>query len=569
VIAATLQLGAHERCSSLYPNPLATEEQLMTDVAGRFEQAFVPLHSADLIEEVTVGDVLRRATQEVPDAVALVEGLPPGQDRREWTYSQLLAESERAARALLEHVEPGEAVALWAHNVPEWILAQMAAALAGVTLVTVNPALTRDEVGYILRNSGAVALFYVDEYRNASLRRWVEELAPRLPALRTHVRLADWKQFCARGSDSTPLPTVRPDDVVQIQYTSGTTGLPKGARLRHRGIVNNPRLSFADRLPSVRGATLVHAMPLFHTAGSVLMTLGAIQTHSTQVLMPHFDPEVQLALIESERSILFGGVPTMLRALLDHPRFGQTDLSSAEIAISGGSLVEPQLVREVEDRVGVRMLILYGQTECSPGITMTHPDDPPEVRAETAGRTLPGVEMKLVDPKDLSRVVAVDEVGEVCTRGYHVMVGYHDDPARSAETIDADQWLHTGDLGRLDADGNLRIVGRLKDMVIRGGENIYPSEIETALLDHEAIAAVAVTGVPDAFWGEEVAAFVKLGPGAHATPELLSEYAARRLAKHKVPRHWYFLDEFPLNATGKILKTELRDRATRELGKHT
>ena len=538
----------------------------MTDVAGRFNQALVPLHSADLIEEATVGDVLRRATHEVPDAVALVEGLPPGHERREWTYSRLLTESERAARAMLEHVDPGEAVALWAHNVPEWVLVQMAAALAGVTLVTVNPALQRDEAGYILRNSGAAALFYVDDYRNASLAQWVEELTPRLPALRTRVRLADWKQFCTKGSDTTPLPTVRPDDVVQIQYTSGTTGLPKGARLRHRGIVNNPRLCFADRLSSVHGATLVHAMPLFHTAGSVLMTLGAIQTRSTQVLMPSFDPEVQLALIESERSILFGGVPTMLRALLDHPRFERTDLSSAEIAITGGSLAEPQLVREVEDRVGARVLILYGQTECSPGITMTHPDDLPEVRATTTGRALPGVEMKIVDPNDISRIVAVDEVGEVCTRGYHVMIGYHDDPARTAETIDADQWLHTGDLGRLDSDGNLRIVGRLKDMVIRGGENIYPSEIETVLLDHEAVAVVAVTGVPDAYWGEEVAAFVKLGAGAHATPELLREYAAQRLAKHKVPRHWYFLDEFPLNATGKILKTELRDMAIRDLG---
>jgi fatty-acyl-CoA synthase len=539
----------------------------MTDVAGRFEQAFVPLRCADQIEEVTVGDVLRRATQEAPDALALVEGLPPGHERREWTYGQLLMESERGARALLEHVDPGEAVALWANNVPEWILVQMAAALAGVTLVTVNPALQRDEADYVLRNSGAAALFYVDGYRDASLARWVEELAPGLPALRSSIRLADWKQFCARGVDTTPLPSVRPDDVVQIQYTSGTTGLPKGARLRHRGIVNSSRLSFVDRLSWVQEAALVHAMPLFHTAGSVLMTLGAIQSRSTQVLMPTFDPEVQLALIESERSVMFGGVPTMLRALLDHPRFAHTDLSSVKVAVSGGAQVEPQLVREIEDRVGAPLVIIYGQTECSPGITMTHPDDSLEVRSSTAGRTLPGVEMKIVDPADNSRIVAVDEVGEVCTRGYHVMIGYHDDPARTAETIDADQWLHTGDLGSLDSDGNLRIVGRLKDMVIRGGENIYPSEIETALLDHEAVATVAVTGVPDTYWGEEVAAFVKLWGGADATLEMLRDYAAQRLAKHKVPRHWYFVDDFPLTASGKIRKTELRDMAVRDLGR--
>jgi fatty-acyl-CoA synthase len=545
---------------------LATEEQLMTDVAGRFAQAFVPLQSAELIEEATVGDVLRRAAHQEPDAVALVEGLPPGHDRRQWTYSQLLTESERAARALLEHVDPGEAVALWANNIPEWVLVQMAAALAGVTLVTVNPALQRVEADHVLRNSGAAALFYVDDYRDSGLARCVEELAPRLPALRNSIRLADWKQFCARGADNTALPSVRPDDIVQIQYTSGTTGLPKGARLRHRGIVNSSRLCMSDRLSVDHGAALVHAMPLFHTAGSVLMTLGAIQTRSAQVLMPSFNPEVQLALIESERSILFGGVPTMLRALLDHPRFAHTDLSSVEIAVSGGAQVEAQLVREVEDRVGAPLVIIYGQTECSPGITMTHHDDPPEIRSSTAGRALPGVEMKIVDVKDNSRIVGADEVGEVCTRGYHVMIGYHDDPVRTAETIDADQWLHTGDLGCLDPDGYLRIVGRLKDMVIRGGENIYPSEIEAALLDHEAVTAVAVTGVPDAYWGEEVAAFVQLGAGAHATPELLSEYAAERLAKHKVPRHWYFLGEFPLNATGKILKTELREMAIHDLG---
>ncbi|CDO89000.1 hypothetical protein AWC29_21720 [Mycobacterium triplex] len=540
----------------------------MTNVAGRSERAFVPLHSADLIEDVTVGDVLRRTAQEVPDAMALVEGLPPGQDRREWTYNQLLTESERAARAMLEHVDPGEAVALWANNVPEWILVQMGAALAGVTLVTVNPALQRDEVDYVLRNSGAAAVFYVDDYRDTSLAGCLEELAPRLPALRTSIRLAEWEQFCAKGIDSTPLPAVGPDDVAQIQYTSGTTGLPKGARLRHRGIVNNSRLACVDRL-LVHDAALVSAMPLFHTAGSVLLTLGAIQTRCTQVLMPYFDPEVQLALIESERSAVFGGVPTMLRALLDHPRFPRTDLSSVVVALSGGSQVEPQLVREVEDRVGACMVIMYGQTECSPGITMTHPDDPPEVRISTAGRTLPGVEMKIVDPTDNSRTVPVDDVGEICTRGYHVMIGYHDDPARTADTIDADQWLHTGDLGLLDSDGNLRIVGRLKDMVIRGGENIYPTEIEAALLDHEAVATVAVTGVPDTYWGEEVAAFVQLRPGAHATSELLREYAAQRLAKHKVPRHWYFLDEFPLNATGKIVKAELRNMALRDLAIRT
>lgn len=541
----------------------------MTQAEERFEQALVPLRGADLIEEATVGDVLRRTASQSPEALALIEGLPPGQSRREWTYAQLLADSEHAARAMLEHAEPGDKVAIWANNVPEWILVQMGAALAGMTLVTVNPALKPDEAAYVLRNSGAAMVFHVDNYRDLNLTESLDQLVPQLPNLRSSIRLAEWSGFCAQGSDTTPLPLVSPDNIAQIQYTSGTTGLPKGARLRHRGIVNNSRLSFADRVPSLHGARLVHPMPLFHTAGSVIVTLGAIQAQAAQVLMPTFNPGLQLALIESERSTLFGGVSTMLRALLDHPDFGRTDLSSVTVAISGGAMVERPLAREVEARVGVPLVITYGQTECSPTITMTRPEDSPEVRTTTVGRALPGVEMKIVDPADNSKVVAVDETGEMCTRGYHVMIGYHDDSVKTAEAIDSDGWLHTGDLASMDAEGNVQIAGRLKDMIIRGGENIYPTEIETALLGHEAVQEAAVIGLPDDYWGETVAAFVRLSSDAQVTPEALESYLTAQLAKHKVPRRWYFVDDFPLTASGKILKNDLRTRASRIPGQTT
>jgi len=445
--------------------------------------------------------------------------------------------------------------------VPEWILVQMGAALAGLTVVTVNPALRRDEAAHVLRNSNAAAVFHVDEYRGSDLTTCLDEIADQTPNLRTKIRLDRWDEFCARGHSSTPLPEVRPDDVAQIQYTSGTTGTPKGAVLRHRSLVNNSRLSFAHRLSSVHAAPLVHAMPLFHTAGSVLLTLGSVQTQSTQVLMPTFKPDLQLALIESERSVLFGGVPTMLRAMLDHKDFERTDLSSVTVALSGGAVVEHTLVEEVEARVGVPFVILYGQTECSPTITMTHPDDAPEVRATTVGRALPGVEVKLVDPADPNRAVVTGEVGEVCTRGFHVMAGYHDNPGQTADAIDSDGWLHTGDLASMDRNGNLRVVGRIKDMIIRGGENIYPSEVEAATLEHEAVAEAAVVGIPDDYWGEELAAFVKLRTGVLADPGQLEGFLATKIARHKVPRHWHFVDEFPLTASGKILKTKLKDLA--------
>jgi fatty-acyl-CoA synthase len=537
-------------------------EVSMSDQFVGGQGSFIPLRETNQLQEATVGDVLRASAAARPDAVALAEGLPPGQPRRQWTYADLLAESERAARAMLEHLDPGDRVAIWANNVPEWILVQMGAALAGMTLVTVNPSLKHDEVLHILRNANARAVFHVDCYRGNDLTACLDEIAEHTPDLLTTFSIDRWKEFCARGRDSTVLPVVRPDDIAQIQYTSGTTGTPKGALLRHRALINSSRLSFARGLRSLYGEPFVNAMPLFHTAGSALLTLGSIQALSTHVLMPAFAADLQLALIESERSALFAGVPTMLRAMLDHKDFGHTNLSSLAVALSGGASVEPTLVEEVEARVGVPMVIVYGQTETSPTITMTDPDDPPAIRAHTAGRALPGVEVKLADPTNKDQTVTIGEVGEVCTRGFHVMAGYHDDPIRTADTVDSHGWLHTNDLATMDPHGNIRIVGRLNDMIIRGGENIYPSEIEAAVLEHQTIAQAAVIGLADDYWGEIPVAFVQFKPEAHCQPEQLEAFLEKRLARHKVPRQWYVVDEFALTASGKILKTALKGLAT-------
>ena len=408
-------------------------------------------------------------------------------------------------------------------------------------------------------------MFHVDEYRQFDMTACLQALRPQLPALRQTVRLTEWNAFCRRGVDTTALPDVAPNDLAQIQYTSGTTGLPKGAALRHRGIVNSAKLSVCQLLPISAGSSLVNPMPLFHTAGSVVMVLGSIQARAGLVLMPNFDAGLQLALIESERSPMFGGVSTMFRALLDHPTFGSTDLSSVSFAISGGAVVEPAFAREVESKVGAPLSIIYGQTECSPVISMTRPDDESLDRENSVGRTVPGVEVEIVDLADRTSVVRVGEVGEICTRGYHVMAGYHDDPEQTDKTIDDQGWLHTGDLASMDARGYLQIEGRISDMISRGGENIYPREIEDLLITHAAVAEAAVVGVPDDYWGEQVAAFIRLAVGMAIESVELQSFLASHLAPHKIPSEWHFVEQFPLNATGKVLKKELRQQAVRSL----
>jgi len=524
--------------------------------------AYWPAGRVESVQEQTVGDLLRAAVERAPDAPALVEGLA-GTDRRRWSYGRLLTESEQAARALLGRFAPGERVAVWANNIPEWILLEMAAALAGLTLVTVNPALRSDELRHVLRQSRSSGVFLLQECRGNPMADTLAAVRPDLPELRESVLFEDWNTFCSSGSPTEALPEVSPEWPAQIQYTSGTTGLPKGAVLHHRGITNNARLSYVDILDMRPGEAGVNAMPLFHTAGCVLATLSSIASLGTQVLMPFFDPGLHLRLIEQERSVGVVGVPTMLLALLAHPDFPRTDTSSVGWALSGGAPVAPQLQRRVEQLLGVPMHIIYAQTEASPGITMTRADDDPDDRAETLGRPLPAIEVKIIDAADGS-TVAPGAVGELCTRGYHVMTGYFDAPEQTAAAIDDDRWLHTGDLASMDERGYCRIAGRLKDMIIRGGENIYPREIEDVLFTHPGVAEAAVVGVPDQVWGEQVAAFVRPAPGSRPTEADLIALCRQRLAPHKTPGYWRFVDAFPLTGSGKIQKSRLREAFTPE-----
>jgi acyl-CoA synthetase (AMP-forming)/AMP-acid ligase II len=529
------------------------------------ESAYWPADRSCPIVDMTVGDLLREAVSQAPEATALVEGVKDTSKRRRWTYAELLDQAELAARALLGRFEPGERVAVWANNIPEWVMLELAAALAGITIVTVNPALRAEELTYVLGQSRASGIFLVPEYRGTRLEDLLAAVRERLPALREVVPFPDWETFVTSGSPTERLPRVSPFDPAQIQYTSGTTGLPKGAVLHHRGIANNARLS-AERVGLVPGTVQLSPMPLFHTAGCVMSVLGSIACRGSLVLPPMFEPGLMLELLRSERAQYVLGVPTMLIGLLDHPEFAAADTSSVRWLITGGAVVPPALVRRVEAAFGVPLTMVFAQTEASPVITQTSPGDAPDDRAGTLGRALPQTEVKIVEVAT-GETVAPGVIGEICTRGYHVMTGYLDNPEATAAAIDPGGWLHTGDLGSMDERGYCRIGGRLKDMIIRGGENIYPREIERVLFEHEDVADVAVFGVPDERWGEQVAAFVRPAPGRTPDPEVLLAYCRGRLAPHKTPRHWRVVDAFPLTPSGKVQKYKLREQLLADLAR--
>jgi fatty-acyl-CoA synthase len=501
----------------------------------------------------TLGDMLRRTAASAPDQLALFGT----HDDRRWTYAQLLDDCEAAARALLERFEPGERVAIWAQNVPEWVLAEFALGLAGLPIVTVNPNLGAEEAGYVLRQSGAAAVVASTAYRNRDLAELARELQPECPGLREIIPIGGFGELIEAGrSLDSELPVVAPGDLAMIQYTSGTTGFPKGAMLHHRGIVTNG-FHTMDRNGTQQGDVLLGVMPLFHTGGSVSVVLGAFTTAGTLALVEEFEPGHMLDSIEAHHVNVMTGVPTMLVALLEHPTYPERDLTSVKVLTSGGSTVPAALVERLERDVGAPFTIVFGQTELSPVCTMTRPDDSVDDKATTLGRPMPHLEIKIVDGD--GNTVPHGTPGDLCARGYSVMLGYNDNPEATADTIDADGWLHTGDLCSMDARGYCTIVGRLKDMIIRGGENVYPREIEEVLFRHPAVADVAVVGLPDDRWGEVVAAFIRPSGNEPSAVADLRSYVREHLAPHKTPAHWYRVDDFPLTGSGKVQKFRLVD----------
>jgi fatty-acyl-CoA synthase len=540
------------------------------------------------IQETTVGSILRDAARRAPDKAALIDGDPDragagGQGRRRWTYAELLADAERAARALLTRFAPGERVAVWAPNSPEWVILEFAAALAGLTLVTVNPAYRGEELAHVLRDSGADGLFLAGPLLDDTGQRAVlDEVRGQLPRLRDVLSLTGWDAFTAAGDTPAalgrPLPDVAPSSTAMVLYTSGTTGRPKGAVLTHRGLTNNARLAFEAGGIGPDDVE-INPMPLFHVGGSALFTLGPVQATATHVLMSRFSPAVELELIEAHRVTLLCGVPTMLMALLGHPDLAKRDLSSLRLLLTGGAVSPPALARRAEAVLGITYLIGFAQTEAGCMISMATAADPAGDRAETMGRPLPHTEARIASLRT-GETARCGEVGEICARGYLVMRGYLNAPEATAAALDADGWLHTGDLGSMDERGYLRIAGRLKEMIIRGGENIYPREIEEVLIAHPAVADASVLGVPDDYYGEVVGAAIRPAAPSPASGNgnldgdgdddadgaalaaQLAEYCRTRLAPEKVPARWLVTDAFPMTPSGKVRKDALRDQLT-------
>lgn len=520
------------------------------------------------IVDCTTGEALRRTAAAYPERVALVEVTPPGmasltgsrETARRWTYELLLAEAEQCANWLLDRFQPGEHITVWAPNVAEWVVLQYGAAMAGLVLVTANPALRENELRYVVEQSRSVGLFYVSEFRGTNMAAIATAVAP---LLRETFCFSRWDAEVRGRQGGGPLPEVHPRDPAQIQYTSGTTGAPKGALLHHNGLVNNAR--FVTMSSGLDGAVILSAMPLFHTAGAVLGSLGCVTTASTYVLPLFFEPDLILSALERERCDAMHGVPTMLIAMLGHPSLGRRDLSSLRSVVTGGTPVPPELLKRVEGGFGCSLLNVFGQTEASPIIAQTRPDDTPEDKAQTVGRPLPQVEARIVAPAS-GEVQPIGVEGEIQARGYQVMLGYFGMPEQTASTLLPDGWLRTGDLGTLDSRGYLRVTGRLKDMIIRGGENIYPAEIEARLLEHPKIVAAAVFGLPDPKWGEVVAVAVQIrGQETPPTPAALKEHCRAALAPHKVPARWFVCEAFPLTGSGKIKKFSLAEMAAGNL----
>ncbi len=520
-------------------------------------------------------------------------GLIARQQGIRWSYRELAERVDAFAAGLLAlGLKPGERIGIWSPNNAEWVVTQFATAKAGLILVNINPAYRLAELEYALNKVGCRALVTATSFKTSDYVGMINTLAPelrharpghldaaKLPSLRTVIQIGDTPAPGAIAFDSVYRMGEAPhraqltelagklqfDEPINIQFTSGTTGLPKGATLTHHNILNNGYF-LGQAMHYTEHDKVCIPVPLYHCFGMVIGNLACI-THGSAMVYPGegFDPLATLQTVAEERCTSLYGVPTMFIAELDHPEFAKFDLNSLRTGMMAGAPCPIEVMRRcIRDMHLTEMTIGYGMTETSPVSTQTALDDPIERRVSTVGRVHPHVEVKIVDTE--GRIVPAGTPGEFCTRGYSVMLGYWDDAERTAQAIDPTGWMHTGDLATMDADGYCNIVGRIKDMVIRGGENVYPREIEEFLYRHPKIQDVQVFGVPDARYGEELCAWVKLRAGETLTAEELRNFCRDQIAHYKVPRHIRFVDEFPMTVTGKIQKFIMRDRMTAELG---
>lgn len=520
--------------------------------------------SVDLLED-TIGTRFEHTVSLYPDREALVE-VATG---RRWTWRQLDDDVDDIARGLLAAgIEQGDRVGIWAPNCAEWTIVQFATAKVGAILVTINPSYRTHELAYAIDQSRLRVLVAMSRFKASDYRAMVDELAGRCPTLERTIYLdsVDWQALVDAGGEvprdavAERMSMLRNTDAINIQYTSGTTGFPKGATLSHRSILNNGFFT-TELINFTHEDRLAIPVPFYHCFGMVMATLGCVAHGSTMIIpAPGFDAAATLRAIQDERCTAVYGVPTMFIAMQNHPEFGSYDLSALRTGIMAGSPCPVEVMKRcVEEMNMLEVSIAYGMTETSPVSCQTRSDDDLDRRTATIGRAHPHVEVKIIDPST-GEMVSRGETGEFCTRGYSVMTGYWDDVEKTRDAIDADGWMHTGDLAVMREDGYCNIVGRIKDMVIRGGENIYPREIEEFLHTHPDVEDVQVVGLPDAKYGEELCAWIRMRAGAEALDaDAVRQFATGKLAHYKIPRYVLVVDEFPMTVTGKIRKVEMRE----------
>ena len=549
--------------------------------------------------DLTVGDLLDQRASEIPDKEALVYNYPEFGLELRLTYAEYCNAVNQLAKGLMAlGIEKGDHVAVWATNLPEWIFLEMALAKIGGVLVTVNTNYRASEIEYVLRQGDIKALFLIDEFRGNSYLESVYAAAPELKDMSDSIshelqseKLPRLKRVVLIGSKALDAPkpgvmlysqvlaladsvsseelqarqaSVSPQDVAQIQFTSGTTGFPKGVMLTHYSLINQSHVAAArgDLRATERYVT---AMPFFHIAGSLGGIIYATFLGCTLVPLIAFDPVKHLELFDKEKGSFTFAVPTMLVAMLNHPRFGEFDLSAVRSIFTGATPVPVVVMEQIKERIGADCSIVFGMTETCGAVTQSFYTDSFELKAATVGLPIPHTAIKIVNPAT-GETCNCGESGELWTKGFSNMAGYYNMPDKTAETLDEDGWLHSGDLAVMRPDGYINIVGRVKDMIIRGGENIYPAEIEAFLMRHPKIAEAQIIGIPDSFMGEEVCAMIRLKPGLEATEDELREHCQANISRHKVPKHFRFVESFPLTASGKVQKFVLREQLIKEMG---
>ena len=531
----------------------------------------------------TMGDVIKQTAERFPDHPALIA--PQFQVR--FNYQELYDQCRRTARGLMAlGVKRGDHVSVWTTNVPEWVYLQFALGMVGGILVTINTNYQSHELEYILQQSDSTTLFLIDQYRDTSFYDTVRKVVPKLdsaePGKLVSSKLPVLKNIIYIGTkENTPgmfkfsdlikmgesiperdlddrMKSLSDDDVINMQYTSGTTGFPKGVMLTHHNIVNNARM-VGDVMGMTEKDSLLIQVPVFHCFGCVMSTLNCVYHGSAMVLLENFDAQKALEMVEREKCTAVNGVPTMFVTILHHPDFERYDLTSLRTGIMAGAPCPIETMNQVNTKMHCpEVVIAFGQTESSPVMTMTRRDDPVELRVATVGRLLPDIEGKIVDP-ETGLDLPPNTQGEIVTRSACIMKGYYKMPEATESAIDSDGWLHTGDLGEIDENGYFKVTGRIKDMIIRGGENIYPRELEEFLFTHPKVQNVQVVGIADKKYGEQVLAAIHLKNGNQATAEEFIEFCKGKIARHKIPKYWEFVEDYPMTASGKIQKFKIKE----------